>query len=65
MTNCTDCRELERQLEEVALEYFQLNSTQGPEDQATKAAQRKDREVQDRFNAHKATHGLMRGSSGA
>src|SRR5205809_676845 len=33
MTNCTDCRELERQLEEVALEYFQLNSTQGPENQ--------------------------------
>ena len=30
MTNCTDCRELESQLEEASVEYLLVASTHGP-----------------------------------
>jgi len=63
MTNCTDCRELERQLEEVSVGYLLVASTHGPEGEPTKAAKRKMDQIQERFNDHKASHGVAFGSS--
>ena len=57
MKNCTECRELGRQLEE-AVEYLLVASTHGPEDEPTKAAKRKMDQIQERFNDHKASHGV-------
>ncbi|PYT22812.1 MAG: hypothetical protein DMG57_34080 [Acidobacteria bacterium] len=61
MKNCTECRELGRQLEE-AVEYLLVASTHGPEDEPTKAAKRMA-QIQERFNDHKASHGMTFGSS--
>jgi len=58
MTNCADCRELERQLEEASVGYLLVASTHGPEDEPTKAAKRKMDQIQERFNDHKASHGV-------
>ena len=62
MTNCADCRELERQLEEASVGYLLVASTHGPEDEPTKAAKRMA-QIQERFNDHKASHGMTFGSS--
>jgi len=63
MTNCAECRELERQLEEASMEYLLVSSTHGPEDEPTKTGKRKMAQVQERFNDHKASHGIAFGSS--
>ena|SRR5437773_1983459 len=56
MTNCAECRELERQFEE-AVEYLLVASTHGPQDEPIKAAKRKMAQIQERFNDHKVSHG--------
>ena len=58
MTKCAECRELERQLEEASVGYLLVASTHGPEDEPTKAAKRKMDQIQERFNDHKASHGV-------
>ena len=65
MRDCAECREVERQLEYAALEHLRVSSTHGPEDERTKAAKRKADQIQERFNNHKASHGIALGSSGA
>ena len=63
MTNCAECQELGRQLEEASVEYLLVASTHGPEDESTEAAKRKMDQIQERFNDHKASHGVAFGSS--
>jgi hypothetical protein len=64
MTDCAECRRLERQLEYAAIAHLRVSSTYRPEDERTKAAKRKADRIQERFNNHKASHGIALGSSG-
>ena len=64
MTDCAECRRLERKLEYAALKRLRLSSTHGPEDERTKAAKRKEDQIQARFNNHKGSHGIALGASG-
>ena len=63
MTDCAECRRLERQLKLAALEHLQLNSRYGAENEVIKAAKRNEDLVRERFNKHKASHGIARGTS--
>ena len=58
MTNCAECRDLEKQLEQVALKHLKMASAHGDENEATRAAKRKADQIQERFNIHKAKHGV-------
>ena len=65
MTDCAECRRLERRLEYAALEHLRVSSTHGQEDDLTKAAKSKMDRIQERFNNHKASHGIAHGASGS
>jgi len=65
MTDCAECRRLEWQLEYAALEHLRVRSTRDPENQITKRAKRKEDLIQERFNNHKASHGIAHGASGS
>ena len=49
MMICTECWELQKQLEDAAFEYFWVNSVKGPESDLTKTAKRNEDELQERF----------------
>ena len=61
MSTCTECLNLEAQLERAALEYLRL--IHDPDDPSAKIAKQNKDEAQTRFNEHKRTaHGVAFGS---
>ena len=56
MLECSKCREVERELEKAALEYWRLTLLGGPDEQVTVVAKGKMLEVQKRFNEYKLAH---------
>ena len=63
MTDCAECRRLGRRLEYAALEHLRVRSMHGSENEVTKVAKREEDQAQERFNNHKASHGIAHGTS--